>query len=80
VEQCGNARQAIDHNIIWRLRSACWIAKSTGAHTHTHRICNNYRSSGAKMVTRTRLSVPIILTLSVLINSPVTLQKFDRMS
>ena len=32
VEKYGNARHAIDHNIIWRMRSACWLNKDTDTH------------------------------------------------
>jgi hypothetical protein len=32
VEKCGIAKQAIDDNIIWRMRIACWINKATDTH------------------------------------------------
>jgi len=34
VENNGTAGQAIDDNIIGRIRFACWITKAI--HTHTH--------------------------------------------
>jgi hypothetical protein len=33
VEKYGRARQAIDDNIIWRMRFACWITKATDIHS-----------------------------------------------
>jgi hypothetical protein len=29
MEKCGTARPATHNNIIWRMRIACWIPKST---------------------------------------------------
>ena len=29
----GNARQATDNNMIWRMRLACWIPKATNTHS-----------------------------------------------
>jgi hypothetical protein len=29
----GTARQATDHNIIWRMRFACWITEATDTHS-----------------------------------------------
>jgi hypothetical protein len=34
VEKFGRARQATDDNIIWRMRFAYWVTKSTDTHTH----------------------------------------------
>jgi hypothetical protein len=44
VEKYGRVRQAIDGNIIWRMRTACYIPKTT------LRICNIYRLSTATKV------------------------------
>jgi hypothetical protein len=33
VEKYGTAGQATDDNIIWRMRFACWITKSTDTHS-----------------------------------------------
>jgi hypothetical protein len=33
VEECGTDGQATDFNIIWRMRTACWIRKATNAPT-----------------------------------------------
>jgi len=56
-----NMVQATGESIIRRMRFACWIPKATD----TLRICNTCHFSTATMVTRTRLSVTFILTLSV---------------
>ena len=32
-EKYGGARQAIDDNIMWDMRIACWINKATAAHS-----------------------------------------------
>jgi hypothetical protein len=36
VEKYGRPRQVSDDNTVRRMRSACWIHKSTHTHTHTH--------------------------------------------
>jgi len=64
----GNARQAIDHNIIWCMRFGCWIIKSTDTNTQNMWYllvfrCNNIYAK-----------VPHCYyynTLFVLINSPL---------
>ena len=33
VEKCGTARQVTEGNIIWRMRIACWITKTTNTHS-----------------------------------------------
>ena len=33
VTKCGRARQATDHNIIRRMRIACWVSKATDTHS-----------------------------------------------
>ena len=33
MEKYGTARQATGHNIIRRMRSACWITKATDTHS-----------------------------------------------
>jgi len=50
------AGQAIDDNIIGRMRIACRIPKAT---KHTLRICNAYCYFTATMVARTRLNVKL---------------------
>ena len=48
---------------IWRMHIACWMTKATP----TLRVRNNYSFSTATMVRRTRLSVNVIGSLSVLL-------------
>jgi len=57
VDKYERGRQALDDNIIWRMRIACRT-----------RIENTYCSSTAKNVTRTSLGVRFIRTLPVLCN------------
>jgi hypothetical protein len=33
VEKYGTAGQTTDDNIIWRMRTACWITKTTDTHS-----------------------------------------------
>ena len=33
MEKYGTARQTTDDNIIWRMRFACWITKTTDTHS-----------------------------------------------
>jgi len=55
--------------IIWRMRTACWIAKSTLSlslslslsHTHTLRIYNKYCFCKETMVTRTPFNVTLYI-------------------
>jgi len=56
----GAARLVIDENIKWRIRFACWITKSTDILS----ICDTSCCCMALMVTRTRLSITFIRTLS----------------
>ena len=55
-------RQASDGDIIWRIRFACCIRKATRA----LRICNSYCFFTTTMVTRTRINVTFVCSLSVL--------------
>jgi len=60
VEEYGRTRQAMEDNIIWHMRCACWIAKATD----TLRICNWF--SMATVVLRMFRNVTFICTLPVL--------------
>ena len=57
------AEQGRPQMTVRRMRSACWITKTTQhthTHTHTHtphRICDTYCSPTAKMAAWTRLSI-----------------------
>ena len=55
VEKFGTARQITDDNIIWHMRSACWISKA--ADTRSEYII--YCFSTATMVTRKHLDVTL---------------------
>jgi len=56
VKMCTNMVQPDrPHMTIWRMRFACWIAKTTKTHT----ICNVYCFSTATVVARTCLSVTL---------------------
>ena len=58
-ETHGTVRQAIDGNIIWRMRIACWITEATD----TLRLRNTYSFSMASTVTRTYLNVTLYVRL-----------------
>ena len=60
MEKYGRARQAMEDNIIWHVRCACWIAKATG----TLRIFNCF--SMATVVLGTLRNATFICTLPVL--------------
>jgi len=47
VVKCCRFEQATYDNVTQRTRFACWITKG---YKYTHRICNNYCFSRAKMV------------------------------
>jgi hypothetical protein len=55
VEKYGTAGQAIDNNIIRRMRFACDVNKET----NTLRIRNTYCFSTTTVVTRTRLNITL---------------------
>jgi hypothetical protein len=70
VEKYGRTGQAIDGNIIWRMRFACWITKA--ADTHIWNMQYLFFST-AIMVTRMHLSVNVIRTLAVLLQARLSL-------
>jgi len=49
VEKYGRSRQAMDDNMILRMRITCWIAEATD----TLRICNTYCFPTTAIVMRT---------------------------
>jgi hypothetical protein len=59
VKKYGRASEATDDNIIWRMRFACWITKATDTHSEYVIL------STATVVTRTRLNVNVIRTLTL---------------
>ena len=61
MEKCGRTRQAVVDNVIRRIRFACWKTKATDTHSE-HVIF--YYFYAATMVTRTRLSLTSINSLS----------------
>ena len=57
---------ATDDNILWRMRTACWITRATGTQTcHTYCLCT------ATVVARTGIYVTFIRTLLVLLKSEI---------
>jgi hypothetical protein len=62
VEKYNPAIQATNDSIIRRMRFACWITKATDT---LSRMCNTSCYSTANVVTRTRLNITFIRTLSV---------------
>ena len=73
MEKYGRARQVTDDDIIRRMRFACWIAKAADT-------CLEYVKlncvSMARMVSRTRLSITFIRTLSVMLIIVYVLKKY----
>ena len=61
VEKYSTDVQATNVSIIRRVRFACWITKATGT---LSRMCNTSCFPTEKMVTRTRLNITFIRTLS----------------
>ena len=54
---------------IWRMRIACWITKTTNA--HTHRLCNTHCFSTATMVARTRLNLACLVENELFLKTAV---------
>ena len=61
MEKYGTAREATDHNIIWRTRIACWITKATDTHSE-YVIIVNFRRERNSALTFIR-TIPVFLNV-----------------
>jgi len=67
MNEYGRARQATDDNLIRRMRFVCWLNKATDTHLGYAIIIASLPSTLAKTVLLTRLNVPFISTLLLLL-------------
>jgi hypothetical protein len=63
VGEFGRGKQATDDDVIWRMRIACWLTKTTDIHSK----CNTYWFSTATVVTRVCIKVAFVGTLPLLL-------------
>jgi len=67
MEKYGRALQAIDGNIIWCIRFACWINKAIDTHIHTlTQKSNNYCFLTTTIVTGMRLKIALYVRVHCL--------------
>jgi len=68
VEKCGSAGQATVHNMIWRMRFACWITKATETHSKYVILIALPRQNSYANAPQCHIIRPLFLLLSLLWN------------